>query len=264
VNLGPAPASHNSNGVVADDRDFEGAKDRKGCNHETGDKSQSICNPGPWSASGGHPLVNIQYTVTLCTRRDSLDLTRAVVPLKKLKILVVLVGRDRGECRTEEPRQLGAVLHNGRVFDMRGMLPHSEARMRMCVMQVGKRGRWTYRDWIRWRFLWKFFPWYARELRYRGDFCIGQGCMHWFWEDAEKKERGYCSVAVSRTQNMIWARELEEHDKQEIHDPYLRAASQAQRATRGHSPGQKSSIRLGAEGLSARNEPKLIGGNIQT
>jgi hypothetical protein len=95
----------------------------------------------------------------------------------------------------------------------------------MCVMQVGKRGRWTYRDWIRWRFLWKFFPWYAREMRYRGDFCIGQGCMHWFWEDPEKKERGYCSVAVSRTQNMIWARELEEHDKQEIHDPYLRAAS---------------------------------------
>ena len=53
---------------------------------------------------------------------------------------------------------------------MRGMLPHSEARMRMCVMQVGKRGRWTYRDWARWRFLWKFFPWYARELRYRGRF----------------------------------------------------------------------------------------------
>ena len=60
---------------------------------------------------------------------------------------------------------------------MRGMLPHSEARMRMCVMQVGKRGRWTYRDWARWRFLWKFFPWYAREMRYRGDFCLGQGCM---------------------------------------------------------------------------------------
>jgi hypothetical protein len=97
--------------------------------------------------------------------------------------------------------------------------------MRMCVMKVGQRGRWTYRDWIRWRFLWKFFPWYAREMRYRGDFCIGQGCMHWFWENPEKKERGYCSVAVSRTQNMIWARELEEHDKQEIHDPYLRAAS---------------------------------------
>jgi hypothetical protein len=91
-------------------------------------------------------------------------------------------------------------------------------------MQVGKRGRWTYRDWIRWRFLWKFFPWYARELRYRGDFCIGQGCMHWFWEDPEKKKLGYCSVAVSRTQNMMWARELEEHDRQGIHDPSLRAA----------------------------------------
>jgi hypothetical protein len=97
--------------------------------------------------------------------------------------------------------------------------------MRMCVMQVGKRGRWTYRDWIRWRFLWKFFPWYARELRYRGDFCIGQGCMHWFWEDAEKKKLGYCSVAVSRTQNMMWAKELEEQDRQGIRDPQARAAS---------------------------------------
>jgi hypothetical protein len=97
--------------------------------------------------------------------------------------------------------------------------------MRMCVMQVGKRGRWTYRDWIRWRFLWKFFPWYARELRYRGDFCIGQGCMHWFWEDAEKKKLGYCSVAVSRTQNMMWAKELEEQDRQGSRDPHVRAAS---------------------------------------
>jgi hypothetical protein len=126
---------------------------------------------------------------------------------KKLKILVVWVSRDRGECPVAG---LGGVAQNGRVFDMHGMLPHSEARMRMCVMQVGKRGRWTYRDMIRWRFLWKFFPWYARELRYRGDFCLGQGCMHWFWEDSDKKERGYCSVAVSRTQNMMWARELEE------------------------------------------------------
>jgi hypothetical protein len=97
-----------------------------------------------------------------------------------------------------------AVGPSGRVVDMRGMLPPSEARMRMCVMQVGKRGRWTYRDWMRWRLLWKFFPWYAREMRYRGDFCIGPACMHWFWEDAEKKERGYCSAAVSRTQHMMW------------------------------------------------------------
>ena len=93
---------------------------------------------------------------------------------------------------------------------MRGMLPHSEARMRMCIMRVAHRGRWTYRDWTRWNFLWKYFPWYAREMRYRGDFCIGQGCMHWFWEDADKKERGYCSAAVSRTQHMMWQTEWED------------------------------------------------------
>jgi hypothetical protein len=110
-------------------------------------------------------------------------------------------------------------MQNGRVFDMRGMLPPSEARMRMCVMQVGNRGRWTYRDWTKWRILWKFFPWYARELRYRGDFCIGASCMHWFWEDADKKERGYCSVAVSRTQHMMWAKELDEGDIQAPRQP---------------------------------------------
>jgi hypothetical protein len=43
-----------------------------------------------------------------------------------------------------------------------------------------------------------------------------------FWEDPDKKERGYCSVAISRTQNMMWARELEERE------PPL-----PQRATRG-------------------------------
>jgi hypothetical protein len=93
---------------------------------------------------------------------------------------------------------------------MRGMLPPSEARMRMCVMKVGERGRWTYRDWLKWHFLWKFFPWYAREMHYRGSFCIGPSCMHWFWEDPDKRERGYCSVAVSRTQHMMWAKELED------------------------------------------------------
>ena len=77
-------------------------------------------------------------------------------------------------------------------------------------MRVAHRGRWTYRDWTRWRFLWKYFPWYAREMRYRGDFCIGSGCMHWFWENPDTKERGYCSAAVSRTQHMMWAKELEE------------------------------------------------------
>jgi hypothetical protein len=134
---------------------------------------------------------------------------------------------------------LGAGLHNGRIFEMRGMLPHSEARMRMCVMQVGKRGRWTYRDWIRWRFLWKFFPWYAREMRYRGDFCIGQGCMHWFWENPDKKELGYCSVAVSRTQNMMWAKELEEQDRQGIPDPHLRAAAPSAASDTRALPRQK-------------------------
>ena len=126
-----------------------------------------------------------------------------------------MVGRQRFTSElTDLPYlQDGGVVRSGRDFDMRGMLPHSEARMRMCVMRVGSRGRWTYRDWVRWRFLWKFFPWYAREMRYRGDFCLGQGCMHWFWEDAEKKERGYCSAAVSRTQHMMWAKEWEEGDK---------------------------------------------------
>lgn len=93
---------------------------------------------------------------------------------------------------------------------MRGMLPNSEARMRMCIMRVAHRGRWTYRDWTRWNFLWKYFPWYAREMRYRGDFCIGQGCMHWFWENPDTKKLGYCSAAVSRTQHLMWQKELEE------------------------------------------------------
>ena len=111
---------------------------------------------------------------------------------------------------------------------MRGMLPHSDARMRMCVMKVGQRGRWTYRDWARWRFLWKFFPWYAREMRYRGDFCIGQGCMHWFWEDPETKERGYCSAAVSRTQHMMWAAEWEQHDRHAAETRSLRGSEKVE------------------------------------
>jgi hypothetical protein len=115
--------------------------------------------------------------------------------------------------------QYEGLTRNGRVFDMRGMLPHSEARMRMCVMKVGDRGRWTYRDWLQWHFLWKFFPWYAREMRYRGHFCLGQGCMHWFWEDSDKKERGYCSAAVSRTQNMMWAEELGDRTPRQLAAP---------------------------------------------
>ena len=96
---------------------------------------------------------------------------------------------------------------------MRGMMPPSEARMKTCVMRVHDRGRWTYRDWIRARILWKFFPWYARELRYRGSFCVGAGCMYWFWGDPDKKDVGYCSAAVSRTLATMWAKEMEERGK---------------------------------------------------
>jgi len=105
------------------------------------------------------------------------------------------------------------VVRSGRVFDT----PRNVAAERGSdadVRHAGRqRGRWTYRDWTRWRFLWKFFPWYAREMRYRDDFCLGASCMHWFWEDAAKKERGYCSAAVSRTQHMMWAAEWENRDK---------------------------------------------------
>jgi len=38
-----------------------------------------------------------------------------------------------------------------------------------------------------------------------GTFCIG-GLHARFWENAEKRSGvGYCSAAVSRTQNMMWA-----------------------------------------------------------
>jgi len=71
--------------------------------------------------------------------------------------------------------QYEGLTRNGRVFDMRGMLPHSEARMRMCVMKVADRGRWTYRGLASMALLWKFFPWYAREMRYRGHFLSRTG-----------------------------------------------------------------------------------------
>ena len=119
--------------------------------------------------------------------------------------------------------------------NMRGMLPHSEARMRICVMKVGQRGRWTYRDWTIFRFLWRFFPWYAREMRYRGDFCLGHGCMHWFWEDPETKERGYCSAAVSRTQHMMWAQEWE-HARHDPENPSLRGSEQPGRIEQAARP----------------------------
>jgi hypothetical protein len=106
----------------------------------------------------------------------------------------VLAARRENGGVTRMHRQLG---DDPAQIDMSGMQPPSEARMRMCVMKVGERERrGTFRGLVRWQFLWKYFPWYARELRYPGDFCIGPSCMYWFWEDAKKKERGYCSEAL--------------------------------------------------------------------
>jgi hypothetical protein len=84
------------------------------------------------------------------------------------------------------------------------MLPKAEARLRMCVLKVSEKANWTWRDWARWRFLWRFFPWYARNLRYRGSHCVADGCMHWHWENDATKHRGFCSVADSRTASAIW------------------------------------------------------------
>jgi len=163
-----------------------------------------------------------------------------------------MVGRQRFTAELTDLSHLrhAGVVWSGRDFDMRGMLPPNEARMRMCVMQVGKRGRWTYRDLVRWNFLWKFFPWYARNLRYRGDFCIGSSCMHWFWEDAEKKERGYCSVAVSRTQHSMWMKELEDRDKQ---SPAMQAA--ARQAAAVQAPVRRVPVRQAPAKLATGKQP---------
>jgi len=45
--------------------------------------------------------------------------------------------------------------------------------------------------------------------------------MHWFWEDPETKERGYCSAAVSRTQHMMWAAEWDERARPDPEKPSL-------------------------------------------
>jgi len=89
------------------------------------------------------------------------------------------------------------------------MLPKSEALMRLCVMKVSQKGNWTWGDWTRWKLLWRFFPWYARNLRYRGFFCIANDCMYWQWENAAKL-RGFCSHADSRTTAAIWSRERDQ------------------------------------------------------
>jgi len=83
------------------------------------------------------------------------------------------------------------------------MLPKAEAKMRMCVLKVSQKPNWTFRDWMKWRFLWRFFPWYARNLRYRGFFCIADDCMHWHWEN-NTKVRGFCSHADSRITAALW------------------------------------------------------------
>jgi len=78
---------------------------------------------------------------------------------------------------------------------MRGMLPPSEARMAdVASCRSANAGRWTYRDWIRWRFLWKFFPWYARANCVIAEISASErAACTGFWEDPDKKERGYCS-----------------------------------------------------------------------
>jgi hypothetical protein len=90
------------------------------------------------------------------------------------------------------------------------MLPKSEAMMRMCVLKVGQKGDWSWRDWTRWKLLWRFFPWYARNMRYRGFFCVADDCMHWHWENDATKCRGFCSHADSRITAALWRPEKSE------------------------------------------------------
>src|SRR5260370_315393 len=54
-----------------------------------------------------------------------------------------MVGRQKFTSELTDAPNLrhSGVVRNGRFFDMRGMLPPSEARMRMCVMQVGEGGQ---------------------------------------------------------------------------------------------------------------------------
>jgi hypothetical protein len=60
--------------------------------------------------------------------------------------------------------------------------------------------------------------------------------MHWFWENPEKKERGYCSAAVSRTQHMMWAREWEEHARHDPENRSLRGSEQPGRIEQAARP----------------------------
>jgi hypothetical protein len=81
-------------------------------------------------------------------------------------------------------------------------------------------------------------------MRYRGDFCLGQGCMHWFWEKPEKKERGYCSAAVSRTQHMMWAAEWEEHARHDPENRSVRGSEQLGRSEQDTPRGQNNAFKV--------------------
>lgn len=94
------------------------------------------------------------------------------------------------------------------------MVPKAEALMRMCVLKVGQKQNWTWSDWTTWKLLWRFFPWYSRNMRYRGFFCVADDCMHWHWENGQKV-RGFCSHADSRTSHVIWQTEQASHQTAE-------------------------------------------------
>jgi len=48
------------------------------------------------------------------------------------------------------------------------MLSKGEAKMRMCVLKVSQKPNWTFRDWMKWRFLWRFFSMVRPELAVSG------------------------------------------------------------------------------------------------
>jgi len=92
------------------------------------------------------------------------------------------------------------------------MLPKDKALTRMCVLKVSQKPNWTWKDWLRWKLLWTFFPWYSRQMRYRGFFCIADDCMHWHWGEkkptnSKPSRLGFCSHADSRTAYALWRQE---------------------------------------------------------
>lgn len=75
------------------------------------------------------------------------------------------------------------------------ILHHREAKKRMCVFYVPKRGYTNFRSWIKYQFWRIFFPWVHRNILFSYMFCSAQGCHYWKWID---NERGYCAVADAR------------------------------------------------------------------